>query len=275
MTVHVGTNAVAARVVRDGAVRAAPARTASRRCARRPRRPAHRHDGRRRRRARPCAAARSRSRTARGARSRNTRGDRRSSRARARDRDRPAGARPAGACTSSRVGWRRSALRVSTTSPRPGFASCRRACTCAWLERASTKPARPGRAAGRARAPGARGRQPVLEPARARAPRREGVPAGCHGRARRAAQARPELEARLAQEEIAKVDDKELAAFLEDAERIRRVGDGYAVSAALYDRGRELLPTPGADHARVRSATRSASAAGRPSCCWSATTLTA
>ena len=56
------------------------------------------------------------------------------------------------------------------------------------------------------------------------------------------ADAAAELEAQLAQEEIAKVDDKELAAFLEGEGRIRRVGDGFAVSVALYDRGRELLP---------------------------------
>ncbi len=56
------------------------------------------------------------------------------------------------------------------------------------------------------------------------------------------AQAASELEAQLAQEEIAKVADKELAAFLEEAGRLRRVGDGFAVSTALYDRGRELLP---------------------------------
>ncbi len=52
-----------------------------------------------------------------------------------------------------------------------------------------------------------------------------------------------ELEARLADEEIVKVDDKELAAFLEGEARLRRVGDGFAVSVASYDRGRELLAT--------------------------------
>ena len=57
------------------------------------------------------------------------------------------------------------------------------------------------------------------------------------------ADAASELEAQLAHEEIAKVDDKQLAAFLEEEGRIRRVGDGYAVSPALYDRGCELLPT--------------------------------
>ena len=57
------------------------------------------------------------------------------------------------------------------------------------------------------------------------------------------ADAAAELETQLAQEEIAKIDDKQLAAFLEAEGRIRRVGDGYAVSTALYDSGRELLPT--------------------------------
>jgi selenocysteine-specific elongation factor len=56
------------------------------------------------------------------------------------------------------------------------------------------------------------------------------------------AEAASELEALLAQEEIAKVEDKQLAAFLEEAGRLRRVGDGFAVSTALYDRGRALLP---------------------------------
>jgi selenocysteine-specific elongation factor len=56
------------------------------------------------------------------------------------------------------------------------------------------------------------------------------------------AEAAAALEAQLAAEEIAKVDDKQLAAFLEEAGRLRRVGDGFAVSTALYDRGRELLP---------------------------------
>jgi selenocysteine-specific elongation factor len=55
-------------------------------------------------------------------------------------------------------------------------------------------------------------------------------------------EAAAELEALLAREEIAKVDDKQLAAFLEEAGRLRRVGDGFAVSTALYDRGRALLP---------------------------------
>jgi selenocysteine-specific elongation factor len=56
------------------------------------------------------------------------------------------------------------------------------------------------------------------------------------------AHAASELEALLAAEEIVKVDDKQLAAFLDEAGRLRRVGDGFAVSTALYDRGRLLLP---------------------------------
>ena len=59
------------------------------------------------------------------------------------------------------------------------------------------------------------------------------------------AEAAAELESRLAGDEVVRVDDRELAAYLEQAGRLRRVGDGLAVSAALYDRGRELLPTLG------------------------------
>jgi len=51
-----------------------------------------------------------------------------------------------------------------------------------------------------------------------------------------------ELERRLAEEEIVKTDDRQLAAFLEGAGRLRRVGDGFAVLPGLYDRGLELLP---------------------------------
>jgi selenocysteine-specific elongation factor len=54
-------------------------------------------------------------------------------------------------------------------------------------------------------------------------------------------QAASALQEQLALEGIAKVPDKELAAFLEEAGRLRRVGDGYAVSSELYERGRELI----------------------------------
>ncbi len=50
-----------------------------------------------------------------------------------------------------------------------------------------------------------------------------------------------ELLARLEQEEIVRTDDRELAAFLESEGRLRRVGDGFAVSSSLYERGRGLL----------------------------------
>jgi selenocysteine-specific elongation factor len=49
------------------------------------------------------------------------------------------------------------------------------------------------------------------------------------------------LLARLAAEEIVKVDDRELAAFLEGEGRLVRVGDGFAVSVLLYERGSSLL----------------------------------
>jgi selenocysteine-specific elongation factor len=57
------------------------------------------------------------------------------------------------------------------------------------------------------------------------------------------AQAASELEAQLDQEGIARVEDRQLAAFLEERDRLRRVGDGFAVSIDLYERGRELLLT--------------------------------
>jgi selenocysteine-specific elongation factor len=52
-----------------------------------------------------------------------------------------------------------------------------------------------------------------------------------------------ELEARLAAEDLVRVDDRRLADFLEAQGTLKRVGDGFAVSTALYDRGREALPT--------------------------------
>src|SRR5207247_3323877 len=51
------------------------------------------------------------------------------------------------------------------------------------------------------------------------------------------------LGARLAAEDLVRVDDRNLAGFLEERGTLRRVGDGFAVSAALYERGREALQT--------------------------------
>jgi selenocysteine-specific elongation factor len=56
------------------------------------------------------------------------------------------------------------------------------------------------------------------------------------------AQVAGELEARVLREEIVKLDDRRLGAFLEQRGSLRLVGDGYAVSTALYERGRALLP---------------------------------
>jgi selenocysteine-specific elongation factor len=54
------------------------------------------------------------------------------------------------------------------------------------------------------------------------------------------------LEAELAEHGFGKVDDRDLAAFLEQSGRLYRVGDGFAVSEALYERGlgviRSLTP---------------------------------
>ncbi|HET8606153.1 MAG TPA: selenocysteine-specific translation elongation factor [Gaiellaceae bacterium] len=55
------------------------------------------------------------------------------------------------------------------------------------------------------------------------------------------AEAAARLEAELAAGDAVKLEDRELAAFLEQAGRLRRVGDGLAVSAALYDRGLETV----------------------------------
>jgi selenocysteine-specific elongation factor len=52
-----------------------------------------------------------------------------------------------------------------------------------------------------------------------------------------------ELEARLAEDDAVRLDDRELAAYLEAEGRLKRVGDGLAVSTELYERGRETLPT--------------------------------
>jgi selenocysteine-specific elongation factor len=57
----------------------------------------------------------------------------------------------------------------------------------------------------------------------------------------RAAAAR-ELENHLAAEEVVRLEDRELGAYLEREGRLHRVGDGFAVSTELYDRGRALLP---------------------------------
>jgi selenocysteine-specific elongation factor len=51
------------------------------------------------------------------------------------------------------------------------------------------------------------------------------------------------LEAELTAEGVARVEDAELAAFLESTGRLKRVGDGFAVSSELYERGRETLQT--------------------------------
>jgi len=56
------------------------------------------------------------------------------------------------------------------------------------------------------------------------------------------AAAAAELEAQLASDDVAKVADRRLAAFLEERGTLKRVGDGFAVSSTLYDRGLEQLP---------------------------------
>jgi selenocysteine-specific elongation factor len=57
------------------------------------------------------------------------------------------------------------------------------------------------------------------------------------------AEAAARLSAELANGDVTRVDDRELAAYLEDEGRLKRVGDGFAVSSELYERGREALVT--------------------------------
>jgi selenocysteine-specific elongation factor len=57
------------------------------------------------------------------------------------------------------------------------------------------------------------------------------------------AQAAEDLEAELAAQGIARVEDAELASYLEAAGKLARVGNGFAVSAEFYKRGRESLQT--------------------------------
>ena len=75
---------------------------------------------------------------------------------------------------------------------------------------------------------------------------RRGAKVICPGARRASASARrrrPSSRQQLEQEGIGKLDDRQLGAFLEERGRLRRVGDGFAVSNDLYDRGRELLAT--------------------------------
>jgi len=51
------------------------------------------------------------------------------------------------------------------------------------------------------------------------------------------------VEARLAEEDLVKVEDRDLAGFLEARGTLKRVGDGFAVPAGLYERGRAALET--------------------------------
>ncbi len=57
------------------------------------------------------------------------------------------------------------------------------------------------------------------------------------------AEAAERLEAELASEALVRVDDAELAAHLESEGKLKRVGDGFAVSYDLYERGRAVLQT--------------------------------
>jgi selenocysteine-specific elongation factor len=57
------------------------------------------------------------------------------------------------------------------------------------------------------------------------------------------AAAAAQLEAQLATEDLVRVDDRNLAGFLEDRGALKRVGDGFAVATGLYERGVDALRT--------------------------------
>ena len=57
------------------------------------------------------------------------------------------------------------------------------------------------------------------------------------------ADAAAEVLAKFSTDDLVKIDDRELAAYLENEGRLKRVGDGLAVSMELYERGRESLRT--------------------------------
>jgi selenocysteine-specific elongation factor len=57
------------------------------------------------------------------------------------------------------------------------------------------------------------------------------------------AEAAAQLERQLAQDGFGRVEDQRLGAFLEEEGRLHRVGDGFAVSNELYDRGQAALAT--------------------------------
>jgi selenocysteine-specific elongation factor len=57
------------------------------------------------------------------------------------------------------------------------------------------------------------------------------------------AAAAAELEAKIAGNDLIRLEDRELAGYLESQGRLKRVGDGLAVSTELYERGRAALPT--------------------------------
>jgi selenocysteine-specific elongation factor len=57
------------------------------------------------------------------------------------------------------------------------------------------------------------------------------------------AEAAAKVEQELASGDLVRIDDRQLAAFLEAEGTLKRVGDGLAVSVDLYERGRETLGT--------------------------------
>ena len=264
VTVHVGTNAVAAHEsCATATTRSCGSQSRSSRRAATDVDPAHRDHRRRRRGPRPGAAARgsslSRLEAARAAAT-PPRSSARSSHEPV-TRPRAAGARPARAARARRGARRRRARPASTTSPRRGSTRCAPTCRRRLADSSEANPLDPGVPLAEL-LPAEPWAPHVAEPARDRAARREGLPARARARASanaRRLRSRARAAARAGRTSC-KLDDQRLGAFLEERGRLRRVGDGLAVSTDA------LRPRAGAawrrsTRSRSRpSATRSGSA---------------
>ena len=271
LNVHHGTSQHrGARRARGRALRAASSRRAARRRARRPRRAAHAHDRRRRRRARPGPAAHARHAAPRAAGARRRGGDRPRDRARAGD----------GPELQARGCSRQPSSRAGSLGARAGdwyfseawLEELRRACASAC---ASARRANRSTPASRRPAPA---RPPVGErdraAARARAPRRQGLPARQRAVPRRPRGGR--ARSRPSSPSTASARSTTASWRLPRAAgRLYRVGDGFAVSRrAVRAHRTRAIQTLDADHARRLPRRCSASRAASRSCCSSATTPT-
>ena len=249
VTVHVGTKAVAARVARNGAY--AQLRLAEPVVAARGDRVVlrTRDDGRRRHRARPGAAAQARAGAAGGARARRPGGDRARTRPRAGHRPRAAGARPARAGRARARAGRGARRGRARVLGRVARRSCAHACA-----RGSPRAPRPTRSTRASRSPSccrrSRGRRTCSTCSRSSAAARRPTCPARRPRSASARRPRPSSRRCSRARRSRRSTTSSSPRSSRSEGRLRRVGDGFAVSTALYDRGLALLADARADHAR-------------------------